>query len=86
MFQASIVLILIDVLFCEDGGSRFLRNIDTTYPNTRDHIPDICFSISAFSTEPGIFQLCDIAALNITARDAIKLIFVELITLCSHSA
>lgn len=73
---------LIAVLFSEDGGSRFLRNIDTTYPNTRNHIPDICFSICAFLTEPGIFQLCNIAALNITARDAVKLIFVGLITLC----
>jgi hypothetical protein len=73
---------LIYVLFCEDGRSRFLRNIDTTYPNTRDHIPVICFSISTFSTEPGIVQLYDIAALNIAARDAVKLIFVGLVTLC----
>jgi len=55
MFQASIVLILTDVLFCEDGGSRFLRSFNTPYQNTRDHIPDIYFSISAGSTEPDIF-------------------------------
>jgi protein associated with RNAse G/E len=79
MFQASIVLIVIDVLFCEDGGSRFLRYIDTTYQNTWDHIPDIYFSIFACSTEPGIFHLCSLAALYITARNAVKFIFVGLI-------
>jgi hypothetical protein len=81
MFQASIVLILIDVLFCENGGSRFLRNIVTTYQNTRDHIPDNYFSTVACSTKPGIFQLCGLAALNITARNAVKFIFVNLITI-----
>jgi len=55
--------------------------IDTTYQNTRDYIPDIYFSIVASSTEPGIFQLCGLAALNITTRNAVKFIFVGLITI-----
>jgi hypothetical protein len=51
--------------------------------NTRSRIPDIYFSISACSTEPGIFQFCGTASLNITARSAVKLIFIGLIALCN---
>lgn len=80
--SSTYFLILIGVLFREDGCSRFLRKFDTTYPNTRDHIPDIYFNISACSTKPGIFQLCGVAELNITARNAAKFIFVGLIALC----